>query len=1494
MATSCAWKAWNTARAIGSHSEGLPAASGETLAKSIVLTLYVRDRTPVARFAGRGYVLPAGGDIALPITTVNLSQVDLVLRKISDRNVIRAIQDRMFGQPVPEYRQGEFATEVSQEIWRGTGDVQSELNRDMTTRLPLGDVAGDLTTGIYALQASIPGADPYDNPPATQWFVVSDLGLTTLSGNDGLHAFVRSLRTAGPVNDVTLTLLSRANDVLGVATADAQGHAVFAPGLTRGTGGAAPALLLVENGDQDMAFLPLSDPEFDLSDRGVEGRAPAGPMDVFLTTDRGAYRAGDVIVATALLRDGTARAIADVPVTAILFRPDGVEYARHLSPTGQAGGHMIRMATNNSVARGTWRLDIHADVNAPPLASQPVLIEDFMPERIDADLSLPQGPLSLDAPSALSVEARYLFGAPGADLAVEGYVRLSPADGLADFPGYHFGRYDDPFRPLTEFLPMVTTDAAGRATLPLQFPETGPIDRPLEARITAVIKEGSGRPIERRITQAVANTTPLIGIKPAFDGTLPENTEAGFSLIATNAPTAIPVRWTINRVERSYQWYSLYGQWEWEPITRRTRVATGESALSDVPVTIAAPVDWGRYEITVERLGGVYSAASMAFSAGWYTAASAVDTPDTLETSLDRETYAAGDTATLRLVPRYAGKALITVMSDRLIDMIAVDVTAGENTVEIPVTQDWGAGAYVAATVVRPSGDTGQTAPARALGLSYAPVDPGAAQLTARFDTPAQAQPRQTFEVALAVDGIAPGDTAWASIAAVDVGILNLTGFQSPDPSQYYFGQRKLGMAIRDMYGRLIDGNTGAMGRVRSGGDAGGGMQMQSPPPTEDLLAFVSGPIAVGADGFARTTFDLPAFNGTVRLMAVVWSDTGVGQAQADVLVRDPIVVTATLPRFLAPGDTSRMLLEVVHATGPTGIAALSVGGAGLTIGTDALPAQIPLANGEKQTFSVPITAGAVGDYTINLALTTPAGAILNKQLTLPVRLNDPETHRTSRFTLSAGARFTFDANVFAGFRPGSGTATLTAGPLARFDTPGLLESLDRYPYGCTEQVTSQALPLLYLSNVAQAMGRGTQTTLDTRIQQAVTRVLANQSAGGSFGLWRAGSGDFWLDAYVTDFLSRARGTGIAVPDIAFRQALDNLRNRVNYAPDFDQGGEDIAYALHVLAREGAAAIGDLRYYADTKAGDFATPLAVAQLGAALAAYGDPTRADQLFAQAGQMLNQPQPTNAQRLWRSDYGTRLRDNAAVLTLAVEAGSTAIDRNQIADAIVPLQGGPQRSTQEAVWSLLAANALVDDATQNTLTVNGQAPQGPLIHVLDAQAAAAPLEIANGGTGDTTLTLTTFGVPEVPEPKGGEGYAIERAYFDMEGNPANPGDIAIGTRLVTVLTVQPFATAQARLMVNDPLPAGFEIDNPNLLRTGDINALDWLNAVQDVENSEFRTDRFLTAIDWRSDTAFRLAYIVRAVSPGTFHHPAASVEDMYRPRFRARTETGTVVIR
>jgi hypothetical protein len=1474
--------------------QGLPAASGEALAKSVTLEVYVRDRSPSARFPGRGYILPAGGAVAVPIVTTNLTTVDLSLSRVSDRNVVRALQQDMFGAPIPQWRQDEFDGQIAQRIWEGEGVVESELNRDVTTRLPLGDIVGPLDPGIYVLAARVPDSDPWEMPAATQWFVVSDLGLTTMSGVDGLHVFLRSLTSAEPVAGAALTLVSRANAVLGEVESDAQGYAVFPPGLTLGQGGAEPALLVARNGADDLAFLPLTDPEFDLSDRGVAGREPAGPVDVFLATERGVYRAGDTIIATALARDARAAALPGLPLTAILYRPDGVEYAREVSAEGRAGGHVFRLATTSGVPRGGWRLEIRADPEAPALASTPLLIEDFLPERIDAQLSLPEGPFAPGDTALMGVDVQYLFGAPGAGLELDGDVRVFAADQLEDWPGYVFGRHDQPVSPVAEVLPLTVTDAAGRATVPVTFPVPEAVDRPLRAEIVLRAAEGSGRPIERVAEAQLTPAGPVIGIRPMFEAALPENAEAAFRLVAVDAagqPTEMPVRWTLNRLHTEYQWYSLYGDWQWEPVTRRERVAGGEVTLGAAPVAISAPVEWGRYEIRVEKLGGTYAASSTEFRAGWYSDGDVSQTPDMLEMSLDAERYRPGDTAQLRLVPRAAGKALVTVVSNRLIDMKAVEVTAGENLVSLPVKEAWGAGAYVTATVLRPAAPDAGQAPARALGLAHAAVDPGAAQLVAAFDMPAEARPRAPLEVALKVEGVQPGETAWASIAAVDVGILNVTGFEAPDPVAHYFGQRRLGIGIRDVYGRLIDGSSGQLGALRQGGDAGAAMRMQAPPPTEEMLAFATGPVEVGADGYARATFDLPAFNGTVRLMAVAWSATGVGAAEAELLVRDPVVLTATLPRFLAPGDEARLLLEFAHATGPAGAVALEVGARGVTLPPGALPAGFPLEAGGRQRFEVPVSADAVGDHTIEIALTTPGGERLEKRLLLPVRLNDPVTTRTSRFQLAAGDTFTFDGNVFAGYRPGTASATLTAGPLARFDAPGLLAALDRYPYGCTEQLASQALPLLYLDEVARALGLEERQGIRERLDLAVRKVLANQGSGGGFGLWRPGSGDTWLDAYVTDFLSRARAQGVAVPDRAFRMALDNLRNRLAYAPDFESGGEDIAYALQVLAREGAASISDLRYYADVKADHFATPLALAQLGAALASYGDVSRADAMFAAAAGRLATLPEVAERPVWRSDYGTPLRDRAAVLTLAVEAGSNAVDRTILARAITPAEGARQLSTQEAVWSLLAANALLGAAPAEGLTVDGQPPSGPLIRFLDGSGADSPIEIRNTGATPATLTLTGYGVPEVPPQKGGEGYAIERRYFTLEGEPADPGAVPVGTRLVTVLIVQPFGRVEARLMVDDPLPAGFEIDNPNLLRAGDLRALDWLDALAEVETAEFRADRFLAAVDWRSDATFRLAYMVRAVTPGQFHHPAASVEDMYRPRFRARTETGVI---
>ncbi|KIN74635.1 alpha-2-macroglobulin family protein [Sulfitobacter guttiformis] len=1471
-------------RTTATFRAGLPAASGEVLHKDVTITQYVRDRDPSVRFSGRAYVLPRGSDAALPIETVNTDAVTLKLRRVSDRNLLRTIQDSYFGKPLSQYEEERFADNIAQDIWEGNGVVQNSLNDAMTTRLPLAEALAGQPAGIYALTAGIKGADPYETPSATQWFILTDMGLSTISGTDGLHATVLGLGDAAPRSDVTLTLISRANAVLGEVATDAHGRAHLPNGLTRGSGASAPALLMARGSDGDTAFLSLTDPEFDLSDRGVEGRPSAPLVDTFLTTNRGAYRVGETIFVTVLTRDGQGRALEGVPLVAVLKRPDGAEYSRTLTSGAMAGGHVFALPLGMQVPRGAWRLDLVADPADGPLASQTVLVEDFLPDRIEFDIALPETPVALGDRPALSIAARYLFGAPAAGLEAEGEIRLRTTRTLEEYKGYVFGRHDARFDTRTTYFEPTGTDAQGNAVLNVVMPQIDEApSQPFELAVVVRIAEGSGRPVERRLTRALKSQGPMIGIKPNFIDVLAEGSDAEFDLITTSGE--MPVRWTFNRIDTQYQWYQQGGNWAWEPVTRRIRIGTGELTLAEGPTGIAQPTAWGEYELVVEQLEAPFAVTSATLSSGWYGGGDASATPDFLAVSLNDESFDVGDEAELRLVAPTAGIALISVLSNRVIDQMSLAVEKGENLIPMTVTQDWGNSAYVTASLVRPMDLTAGLNPARSIGLAHAAVRPEGKQLTVSLNAPGQVDGQAgMMAVPLKVEGIKAGEKAYVTLAAVDLGILNLTDFQVPDPTDHYFGQRRLGVGLRDMYGRLIDGLSGAMGAVRSGGDAAASAQLQSPPPTEALMAFFSGPVTVDASGHTVIEVARPAFNGTVRLMAVAWSESGIGNATQDVIARDPVVITASLPRLLAPDDSSRLLLEMIPTGDQSGDMKLEIfADAGVALGP--VPAQVNLTSGNTLRLPLEIIAREIGDHDIIVQLTMPNGEALRRVLHMPVRINDPEVATTRQFSLGPDETFTFDTAVLTGLRAGTASASLSVGALARFDVPGLLRLLDRYPYGCTEQVTSGALPLLYLSDLAQDAGLGTPPEIDAKIANSISKVLARQSANGAFGMWRADTGAFWLDAYVTDFLWRADAQGHAVPARAMALALDNLRNRINFAPDFDKGGEDIAYAMLVLARAGAAQMGDLRYYADTKAGAFATPMAAAQLGAALAAYGDPARADVMFARAGALMLRPAD---QTVWRDDFGSDLRDRAAVVTLAAEAGSTALSLADITRSLQPQGRG--LSTQEAAQVVLAAHALGVAQTDTGIEVNGQPATGNVVRrISDRDPVVTTLR--NTSRDNIDLTLTTFGVPEISPDAGGYGYALTRQYFTMEGVEVT-GPFASGTRLVAVLNVQPFEQFGARLMIDDPLPGGFEIDNPSLLRSGAVQALDWLRVVEP-QNVEFRADRFLAAVDHDGSEAFQLAYVVRAVSPGEYHHPAALVTDMYRPEYRGNTAAGRLTV-
>ncbi len=407
--------------------------------------------------------------------------------------------------------------------------------------------------------------------------------------------------------------------------------------------------------------------------------------------------------------------------------------------------------------------------------------------------------------------------------------------------------------------------------------------------------------------------------------------------------------------------------------------------------------------------------------------------------------------------------------------------------------------------------------------------------------------------------------------------------------------------------------------------------------------------------------------------------------------------------------------------------------------------------------------------------------------------------------------------------------------------------------------------------------------------------MLADQAANGAFGLWgpQDAGGDLWLDAYVTDFITRAADHGYDVPALARTLALDNLANAVAYASDFDRGGEDIAYALYVLARTGRAAIGDLRYYADSKLASFATPLAKAQIGAAMALYGDRPRATRAFAAAMADIDRNEAITG---WRRDYGTALRDNAAVLTLAAETKTDGVDVRALATRIAAADLAKRStSTQEDSWMLLAAAALIKDAAEANFTIDGATVAAPLFRrFTDDELAAKPVTVGNLGVEPLDALVAATGVPTNPEPAGGNGFRIEREVYTPDGDLTDLATVKQNDRFVVVLHVTAANQQGGHIMVVDPIPAGFEIENPDISASGDTSAFSWLST--DTPNhTEARTDRFVAAFD-RTDgdpLDYSVAYTLRAVSPGTFAAPAATVEDMYRPELNARTAAGTVEV-
>ena len=487
------------------------------------------------------------------------------------------------------------------------------------------------------------------------------------------------------------------------------------------------------------------------------------------------------------------------------------------------------------------------------------------------------------------------------------------------------------------------------------------------------------------------------------------------------------------------------------------------------------------------------------------------DTPDLLETSIDKAEYQSGDTMVVNVTARTAGKLTINVVGDRLLTTQSSNVKEGASQVRIPVGKDWGTGAYVVATLRRPLDTAAQRMPGRAIGLKWFGIDKKARTLDVALSPPNLVRPSTLLKLPVKIGGLNPGEDAKIVVAAVDVGILNLTNYKPPAPDDHYLGQRRLTTEIRDLYGQLIDGMQGTRGQIRTGGDAANA-ELQGSPPTQKPLALYSGIVTVGADGTAEIPFAIPEFAGTARVMAVAWSATKVGRAVTDVVIRDPVVLTTTLPRFLLNGDRGTMTMDLDNVEGAAGDFAITVRPTGPVRMTGNPSTTLRLAAKQRNTVAVSLDATGAGPAQLEVNIRGPNGLTLQRNYALDVKPATQILARRTVRTLAKGESLTLSPDMFSDLVAGTGAVSLSVSLSTALDAASILKALDRYPFGCSEQITSRAMPLLYVNDLAAEAHLAMDTAVDQRIKDAIDRLLARQGSNGSFGLWSAGGDDVWLD----------------------------------------------------------------------------------------------------------------------------------------------------------------------------------------------------------------------------------------------------------------------------------------------------------------------------------------------------------------------------------------------
>ena len=1351
--------------------------------------------------------------------------------------------------------------------------------------------------------------------------LVTDLGLIVKDNADQTHdVFVQSIKTGEPVAGVKVSVLGRNGLALLTVETDAQGRAPI-PSLQDFQHEKRPVAYLAQHG-RDVSFLPFGreDRELNLSrfdTSGIEGIKPEDLM-TFLFTDRGIYRPGDAVKLGLILKQHNwSGNLAGVPIELDVTDPRGEQIESRVLKSDAVGFLDSTFVTRETSITGAYQADCYLvkdKDNKTLLGETSFQIKEFLPDRmkITANLvgEIPEGWVAQKGLQA-QITLRNLYGSAAAGHRVRGKLTLMPsAFSFGKFPEYSFtDPYLDPNAARKSYeldLPEQETNDDGEAVFALDAVGMEPTAYQLSFLSEGFEKEG-GRSVTAYASVLVSPSSWLLGTKPDGNFSYVDNgSRRSVRLLAVDPhlkPIAVD-HLTVKLVERRHVAVLVQqpnGNYGYESVLKELPVDQKEIAVvaggSNWPLETAAPGDFAArfYNEQNELMADVrYSVAG----AGNLTRALEKDAE--LTAKLSKPEYKAGEDIEVQITAPYTGAGLLTIERDKVYATQWFKATSTSSVQKIRLPAGFEGNGYLNVAFVR--GLDSREIYMSPLSYAVLPfkVDQEARHTQLTIAAPPLAVPGQPLSWT-----VSASRPTRAVVYAVDEGILQVAGYQLPDPLAYFFRKEALGVGTRQTVDQILPEYSIAREVAATGGDTGQDLLSHHMNPFKRKhdapVAFWSGVVDLGPQPHSFTYHVPDYFAGTLRIMVVAASPEAVGSAQTTTQVHGPFVISPNVPTFLAPGDTFDLSVTIAN----------NVKGSGANAAIDCfLSTTDGLEVVQKPDESVTISEGK--DASVHWLLR--AGDRLgNADITVTAHQGSATSSLVSHLSIRPPAPFltTLNSGYFSNSQkrvdlarqlyPQFHANAVTASVLPQGFSRGLGDYLEHYEYGCTEQLVSKAFPSLISS---QTMSQGLSPAEVQQHLDSVVEVLASrQNDQGAFGYWQPEANvHFDLPTlWAVQLLTEAKERGYSVPEAMMTRALDHLRMMAQDQPGVLEDARSQAEAEYLLTRNGVVTtnfVEHTRQWLEENAKKtWGDDTAGAYLAASYALLKNQRQADALIAKF-------HLTGAQMQAEDDYYNELGRDSIYIDLLAHHFPERLHRLHDADLMAlarPIMDG-EYNTLSAAQAILALDdyaRAVESKDTALARLSIDAIAGTIARPVELSCGAYPTgsfgldasalifhqpQHSEVGLPGLFYQVTQSGFDHSPETTAiSEGLEVSREYHDGNNNPTTT--VKLGDELNVVLRVRGVGDRDiSNVAILDLLPGGFEVV-PESIQTG-------MCRYDGIEYADVREDR-VAVFGSVSNRETTISYRIKATNKGTYAVPPPQAEAMYHLKIRTRGIAGQLAV-